>query len=91
MVLSHIKNQPGFENENVDVKELPTKTEHLKNFLVTALLQRKDEMYEESFWPAYGGIRRFKPEIHETKETNFFYKNSEQGECNQWDNSNARA
>lgn len=57
VVLSHIKKQPGFENEKVDVKELPTKVEHLKNFLVTAPLERKNELYADCFWPAYVGIR----------------------------------
>lgn len=60
MVEKHIRKQPGFLEEIIKVSELQTKTHQLKSFVVTAPLQRKDEMYESSFWPPNVGIRRFK-------------------------------
>lgn len=45
MVKEHIKKQPNFDNEKVEVKELPSKSDHQKSFVVTAPLRRKDEMY----------------------------------------------
>lgn len=74
MVTKYIKKQTSFENEKVDVKELPVKFGSSKSFLVTAPLVRKDEMYEPSFWPRDVGIRRFKPELYrdDTEVSGFF-------------------
>lgn len=64
MVWEHIRSKPGFENENVCVKEIPTEPNRLKCFVVIAPLSRKDELYAPSFWPQNVGIKRFIFEKH---------------------------
>lgn len=72
LVEKHIKKQPGFAEEDISVSELETKSnQHLKSFLVTAPLKRKEEMYEPSFWPPNVGIRRFRFDIHRKSGANF--------------------
>lgn len=59
IITDFIKNKPGFEQEKVTVRELPTDEDKLKCFVVTAPLERKDDMYDRSFWPNHVGIKRF--------------------------------
>lgn len=59
MVLDYIKGKPGFENEAITVRELPSDPNQLKCFVVIAPFHRKDELYEPNFWPRLVGIKRF--------------------------------
>lgn len=59
MVIEYIKSKPGFTNENIAVKEIPSNPNKLKCFVVVAPLRKKDELYDTTFWPNYVGIKRF--------------------------------
>ena len=59
IIADYIKRKPGFENEIVTVKELPTENNRLKSFVVIAPLNKKEELYETAFWPKMVGIQRF--------------------------------
>lgn len=59
MIIDYVKKKPGFEDENIMVKELPSDANKLKCFVLTAPLNRKDELYDQNFWPLQVGIKRF--------------------------------
>uniref|UniRef100_A0A6P7FFF3 Uncharacterized protein LOC114329753 isoform X1 n=1 Tax=Diabrotica virgifera virgifera TaxID=50390 RepID=A0A6P7FFF3_DIAVI len=59
VIKKYIKNNVEFENEIVQVKELPSDENRLKAFVVTASLKKKDILYDPSFWPSGVGISRF--------------------------------
>lgn len=63
-ILEYIKKKPGFESADIGVKELQNKAAEkvqspLKSFVVAAPITKKDEMYDEDFWPVGVGIGRF--------------------------------
>lgn len=58
-VKDYIVNKPNFANVTVYVKEIPNENSSLKSFLVIAPLDKKDLLYDPSFWPKNVGIRRF--------------------------------
>lgn len=72
-VMNHVKpenirdfivKKQGFERVNIGIKELQNNspsghTSSLKSFVVTAPLEKKQEMYREDFWPIGVGVRRF--------------------------------
>ena len=59
VIKNYLVRTPGFENERINVRELPTKEHQLKAFMVTAPLSRKDELYNPDIWPQNVGIKRF--------------------------------
>lgn len=59
IVTQYINNKPGYEQDKITVRELPTDENQLKCFVVVAPLEKKDEMYDPSFWPNFVGIKRF--------------------------------
>lgn len=74
MIADYIKEKQGFQGVNVGVKELPGDPGKLKCFVVTAPLDKKDELYDPSFWPRGVGIKRFVFSKHQDflKSSRFF-------------------
>lgn len=64
VVAQYIKNKPGYERDKITVRELPTDENRLKCFVVIAPIEKKDEMYNSSFWPNFVGIKRFDFDKH---------------------------
>lgn len=58
-IIEYIKSTPGFENEEIIVKQIPSSENGFRRYLVNASFNRKDEMYESDFWPYGIGIKRF--------------------------------
>lgn len=58
-VEQHIRKNSSFANESIKVKELPSDSKQLKSFLLTAPLEKKDELYDPSLWPQNAGVKRF--------------------------------
>lgn len=58
-IYNYIRAKPGFNELNVDVKELPTTETQNKCFVVTAPYEKKTLMYDPSFWPKNVGIKRY--------------------------------
>lgn len=58
-ILDYITAKPGFDERNTNVEEIPSDNGHLKRFLVTAPLTKKDIMYQSDFWPKNVGVKRF--------------------------------
>ncbi|CAG9764212.1 unnamed protein product [Ceutorhynchus assimilis] len=55
-IITYIKTQPGFTDLPVTVREIPSEQNKLKCFVVTAPLQKKDQMYDPEFWPQFVGV-----------------------------------
>ncbi|XP_044752901.1 uncharacterized protein LOC123312505 [Coccinella septempunctata] len=72
----YIKQRPGFENVNVEVKELffEEKKGKNKSFLVRVPFERKDDLYNPQFWPENVGIGRFNMQLYKKRcpENSFF-------------------
>lgn len=64
IIRSYIQGKAGFQNINICVRELPGSEGQLKSFVVVVPIEKKDEMYELSFWPKYVGIKRFDFQRH---------------------------
>lgn len=60
-VENYIRKKEGFENQEVEVKELQFKIKKgdLKSFMVKVPFERKDQLYNTDFWPKNVGIKRF--------------------------------
>lgn len=58
-VEEYVKKNPAFTNEKVEVKELPSEPTQLKCFVLTAPLEKKNQLYDPSFWPQNVGVKRF--------------------------------
>ncbi|XP_045460225.1 uncharacterized protein LOC123670736 [Harmonia axyridis] len=65
----YIASKPGFEGNQIEVREIPGNPEGLKRFVVTAPLVHKEEMYKSEFWPNGVGIKRFN--FNKYREQNF--------------------
>ena len=76
IVGNYIKNKPGNANMKVIVKEIPAEHNQLKAFVVVAPMQKKDELYQTSFWPCNVGIQRFDFKKHKQflQESNEFFQ-----------------
>lgn len=59
MIVEYIRGKETFKKEDIEVKEIPTENNRYKNFLVTAPLNRKDDLYDVDFWPDGIGVKRF--------------------------------
>lgn len=58
-ITNYISKKPSFKNLKVEAKELPTRENQNKVFLVTAPFDKKDEMYQPNFWPNGTAVKRF--------------------------------
>lgn len=63
-IRDYICKKKGFDNVNIGIRELQGNStsdnaNSLKSFVVTAPLEKKEEMYREDFWPVGVGVRRF--------------------------------
>lgn len=61
IVENYIRKKEGFENQEIEVKELQFKIKkgELKSFMVKVPFESKDQLYNTDFWPKNIGIRRF--------------------------------
>lgn len=66
MIVDYVKKSDEFKEVEIMVKEIPTKEDRYKNFLLTAPLNKKDILYDLSFWPDGIGIKRFN--FHRNKD-----------------------
>lgn len=74
MIVEYIKSKETFKNDEIVVKEIPTEENRYKNFIITAPLNKKDHLYDLTFWPEGIGIKRFNFRRHQDflKQQNTF-------------------
>lgn len=65
-IVNYIKKHVGFNDVPITVRELPSEQNKLKCFVVTAPIQKKDQMYDPEFWPRFVGVKRFDFKKHKT-------------------------
>lgn len=58
-IKEYIQKHEDFHNCKIDVHELEGDPNYNKRFLVTAPIDKKDSLYDTSFWPEGVGIKRF--------------------------------
>lgn len=74
IIRDYIKKQQDFSTCNIEVKQLDGDPSFSKRFLVTAPINKKEVLYDPSFWPEGVGIKRFDFSKHKeflSKNTSF--------------------
>lgn len=64
IITNFVKQKDGFETAEITVKEIPTAEDRLKTFLVIGPLQKRNELYNNEFWPKNVGVKRFHFDKH---------------------------
>lgn len=71
-VAEYVKKRPGFEGEDVRVKNLSKENNVGNSFVVVAPFKKKAELYDAKFWPSNIVVRRFNfRRYHDENDSHF--------------------
>ncbi|XP_044756313.1 uncharacterized protein LOC123314918 [Coccinella septempunctata] len=59
IIEEYLSTKEGFQEVEIMVKEIPSEENRLKRFVLSAPLEKKEELYKLEFWPSGVGIKRF--------------------------------